>query len=53
MKIKGEKNNLGVKILKKMVSNSLIFDANSATCLYIHQPKVPADLKKFSKINKE
>ena len=53
MKIKVEKNNLGIKILKKIVNNSLIFDANSTTCLYIHQPKVPADLKKFSKFNKE
>jgi cyclic lactone autoinducer peptide len=51
MKRKGEKKNIGVKVIKKMVSNSLILDTYNTTCISIYQPKAPEALKKFSKIN--
>lgn len=40
-------------LIKKAVSRSCKVDANSTTCLSIYQPKVPAALKGFSKVNKE
>lgn len=47
------KKQIASKLLKKIMDNSLTFDANNTTCLIIHQPKVPENLKKFCKINKE
>jgi cyclic lactone autoinducer peptide len=41
------------KIFGVMIEGSLISDANRTTCMIVYQPKVPSDLKKFSKINKE
>ena len=35
---------------KKLALSSLKRDANTTTCAAVYQPKVPADLKKFSKI---
>lgn len=40
-------------IAKKVAEKSLNRDANTTTCTAIYQPKAPAALKNFSKINKE
>jgi hypothetical protein len=53
MKIKSEMKKIGVKVIKKMVDNSLILDTYNTTCISIYQPKTPKELKRFSKINKE
>lgn len=37
------------KICKKAVENSMKLNANSTTSFFCYQPKVPAELKKFSK----
>lgn len=37
-------------LLKKAVTTSLKGNANSTTCFTIYQPKAPAALKKFSKV---
>ncbi len=42
-----------VKLIKKLANHSLKVDANNTTCLAVYQPKAPAALKNFSKINKE
>lgn len=42
-----------VSILEKMVHFSLKGNANSTTCGSIFQPKAPAELKKFSKIEND
>lgn len=41
------------KLVKKIVVHTLRRDANDTSCLFIYQPKAPAALKNFSKINKE
>ncbi len=41
------------KLIKKMANHSLKANANNTTCITIYQPKAPAALKNFSKINKE
>lgn len=46
-------NELFSKIVKKTVSKSLEKDANSTTCGVIYQPKAPAKLNEYKKINKE
>lgn len=38
-------------ILKKVVEHTLRRDADSTTCMAIYQPKAPASLKKFSKLD--
>ncbi len=38
------------KVSKVLIKNSVKRDANSTTCIFTHQPKVPSELKKFSKI---
>lgn len=38
--------------LKKAVERSLTRDANSTSCIIVHQPKAPSALKSFSKIEK-
>lgn len=40
------------KALKFAVEKSLENNANSTTCIMVYQPKAPAALKKFSKIEK-
>jgi len=40
-------------IAKKAAEASLKRDANSTTCVTIFQPKAPAALKKFSKIDND
>ncbi len=35
---------------KSLAISSLKRDANTTTCWAVYQPKVPTDLKKFSKI---
>lgn len=39
------------KAIKAMAVKSLTRDANSTTCMAVYQPKTPAALKKFSKID--
>ncbi len=39
------------KIIKSAVKISLKCGANSTTSIFCYQPKAPAALKKFSKIN--
>lgn len=39
------------KAIKAMAEKSLKSDANSTTCMAVYQPKAPATLKKFSKID--
>lgn len=46
-------NEMFGKILKNAVTKSLEKNANSTTCGVIYQPKVPLDLKKFSKIKND
>lgn len=41
------------KFIKKVVENSLKRDANSTSCMILHQPKAPAALKKFSKVEND
>lgn len=41
------------RLVKKIVNHSLRRDANNTSCIFIYQPKAPAALKNFSKINKE
>jgi|GEM_PF-257304 cyclic lactone autoinducer peptide len=35
---------------KAVVEKSIALDANSTTCMIVYQPKAPAALKKFSKV---
>lgn len=41
------------KALKNTVDKSIRIDANSTTCIAVYQPKAPANLKKFSKIDND
>lgn len=46
------KENKNVKMLmKNIIEKQAKLSANSTTCIALYQPKVPATLKKFSKIN--
>lgn len=38
------------KAVKAVAEKTLTADANSTTCILLHQPKAPESLKKFSKI---
>lgn len=38
-------------IVKKQIETALKLNANNTSSSVIYQPKAPADLKKFSKIN--
>lgn len=40
------------KMAKRTAEKALKRDANSTTCGAVYQPKAPAQLKKFSKIDK-
>lgn len=53
MNIKAKIQKGSVELIKKMANHSLKVDANNTTCLAVYQPKAPATLKNFSKINKE
>lgn len=46
-------NELSKSLVKKAVYTSLRRDANSTTCSTIYQPKAPAALKKFSKVEND
>lgn len=46
-------NKFSKSLLKKAVGVSLRRDANSTTCSNIYQPKAPAALKKFSKVEND
>lgn len=41
------------KAIKSLAKNTLKRDANSTSCIWVYQPKAPADLKKFSKIRND
>lgn len=41
-----------LKGVTKMAEKSLQHNANQTTCVGVYQPKAPAALKKFSKIEK-
>lgn len=41
------------KVMKTVVEKSISRDANSTSCIIYHQPKAPASLKKFSKIDND
>lgn len=41
------------KVFGTMIGGTLISDANRTTSMMIFQPRVPVNLKKFSKLNKE
>ncbi len=41
------------KVITSVVKKSLMCNANSTTSMIYYQPKAPATLKNFSKINKE
>lgn len=45
-----ENKKIGSKIIKRITNNALTFDANETACIWLYQPKAPAALKKFSKI---
>lgn len=47
------KNNRKItqNLMKKVVESTLKHDANSTSCIIFYQPKAPASLKKFSKLN--
>lgn len=45
--------NFSKSLLRKAVNASLKGNANSTTCITIFQPKAPAALKKFSKVEND
>lgn len=40
------------KVIKKVVENTLVADANRTSCAVIYQPKAPAKLEAFKKNSK-
>lgn len=40
-------------IIKTIVEKTVRVDANSTTCIAVYQPKAPASLKKFSKVEND
>lgn len=42
-----------LKITDKMVKNALKANSNSTSSIIMYQPKAPADLKKFSKVEND
>lgn len=40
-------------IVKKIAAGSLSVEANSTSCIMLYQPKAPAMLKKFSKVDND
>lgn len=53
MKTREKVQKSSTNLIKKVVNKSLRRDANNTSCLFVYQPKAPAALKNFSKINKE
>lgn len=47
------KHNVKAKILKAVAKSAVKIDANSTSCIILCQPKAPASLKKFSKIDND
>lgn len=47
------KHNVKAKILKAVAKTAVKVDANSTSCIILCQPKAPASLKKFSKIDND
>lgn len=41
------------EMVKTIIEKFVKVDANSTTCMIVYQPKVPAMLKKFSKIEND
>lgn len=41
------------KLIKSVVEKSIKLDANSTTCMVVYQPKAPATLKRFSKVEND
>ncbi len=41
------------KLIKNVVEREAILSANSTTCVALYQPKAPAALKKFSKVDND
>ena len=41
------------KMVKSIVEKVIRVDANSITCMIVYQPKAPAMLKKFSKVEND
>ncbi len=52
MSVKENMQKKTANFIKKIAEHSLRVDANNLTSLWVYQPKVPATLKNFSKINK-
>lgn len=50
--MKSQKKNYS-SIIKTIVEKTVRVDANSTTCIAVYQPKAPAALKKFSKIEND
>jgi hypothetical protein len=48
-----KKKKIFSKIIKKSVEKTLKRDACNTTCTAIYQPRVPLDLKRFSKIKND
>ncbi len=47
------KYNVAEKLIKVVAKNAAKIDANSTSCIIFFQPKAPASLKKFSKIEND
>lgn len=49
-KVKDRKEtNIAAKAVTAVLNKFLKLEANSTSCIVVHQPKMPADLKKFRK----
>lgn len=48
-----KEQNVRATILKAVAKNAAKIDANSTSCIIFFQPKAPAGLKKFSKIDND
>lgn len=46
-------NKSAKKFMKNIVEKQANLSANSTTCVALYQPKAPAALKKFSKVDNE
>lgn len=50
MKISKNIKDGALEAMKSAAKRALIDNANSTTCMIVHQPKAPASLKQFSRI---
>lgn len=46
-------NESAKRFVKNMVEKEAKFSANNTTCVALYQPKAPAALKKFSKVEND